>query len=542
MRKKRKLKVGILVGLAVFLIAVMGAILIFLKIQGNNRKEMIEKHYGNVVQVSKDTKLFRKEDANYRAVGTLYEGTILSLEEKEKTTEEGYFLLKDTAYYVFYEDVERKEIEEDTSYNYLVFNENANLKSGTTLYQNEQKILEITENMVFPIVEKNDKTYRVSFQNKIYEVTSDRVENTQEATNTTEEEATHIPILHYGVMDEEKIKTQLGWIKELGYETITWDEWNRWQKEEIRLPKKRVLLLFDVLDQKQNTWLDEGNYKRVTISETGKTEWVHQNQSSTKGEITKIPTYKMTSELTKEDISKMLEGTMEKIEEESLIATKVAVLNYHFFYDGNVGNNCNETICLDSRKFEQHLQYLKENGFKTVTMEEYRAWIYDEINLPKKSVLITIDDGAAGTSKINGNILIPMLEKYDLKGTLFLITAWWDLANYQSPNLEVESHGYDIHVSATCDGESKAKALCLSKEDLVTDLNKSIDILGTKIAFCYPFYAYNNTVIEATKESGFALGFAGGNYKSTKKSNKYAIPRYPIYDSITMNQFINMVN
>ena len=40
----------------------------------------------------------------------------------------------------------------------------------------------------------------------------------------------------------------------------------------------------------------------------------------------------------------------------------------------------------------------------------------------KKSVLITIDDGALGTGIQNGNKLIPILEEYKMHATLFLIT------------------------------------------------------------------------------------------------------------------------
>ena len=54
-------------------------------------------------------------------------------------------------------------------------------------------------------------------------------------------------------------------------------------------------------------------------------------------------------------------------------------------------------------------------------MREYVDWIYGRIELPKKSVLLTIDDGAMGTGKHNGNKLNPLLEKYQINATLFLI-------------------------------------------------------------------------------------------------------------------------
>ena len=103
---------------------------------------------------------------------------------------------------------------------------------------------------------------------------------------------------------------------------------------------------------------------------------------------------------------------------------KIAVLNYHFFYDPTKGEKCDQSICLDVKKFREQLDYLKANNFKTLTMEEFRAWMYGEIELPEKSVLITIDDGAMGTGKDNGNKLIPLLEEYKMHATLFLISSW----------------------------------------------------------------------------------------------------------------------
>ena len=55
-------------------------------------------------------------------------------------------------------------------------------------------------------------------------------------------------------------------------------------------------------------------------------------------------------------------------------------------------------------------------------MEEFRKWMYGEIEIPSKSILITVDDGAMGTGKHNGNKLNPLLEEYHMNATLFLIT------------------------------------------------------------------------------------------------------------------------
>ena len=223
-------------------------------------------------------------------------------------------------------------------------------------------------------------------------------------------------------------------------------------------------------------------------------------------------------------------------------ASRIAVLNYHFFYD-EATEKGNQSIFISTKKFEEQLKYLKDNNYKTLTMKEFKAWMYGEIELPKRSVLITVDDGAKGTGFHNGNKLIPLLEKYDAKATLFLITGWWDKSNYVSKNLEIESHTNDMHTESFCKNVTRgAKMLCLSDEEVLKDLKASVDILGTNTAFAFPFYAYSEKSIELLKQTGFKLAFIGGNVKATRNSNKYKIPRYPIQKSITLEQFINMIS
>lgn len=217
------------------------------------------------------------------------------------------------------------------------------------------------------------------------------------------------------------------------------------------------------------------------------------------------------------------------------IASKIAVLNYHFIYDKDY-ETCNERICIEKDFFEEHLLYLKDNGFLTLTMNEFNLWMNKGLILPKKSVLITFDDGALGTD----THLPELLEKHNMNASLFLITAWWPKEKYESPNLEIYSHGYDIHLNSWC--KNGPRGVCLSKEELINDFSLSIPLVDSNIAFCYPFYRYNNLMIEALKELDFSLAFVGGNRKAKPTDNKYLIPRYPIYKNTSIDTLKSYVN
>ncbi len=222
----------------------------------------------------------------------------------------------------------------------------------------------------------------------------------------------------------------------------------------------------------------------------------------------------------------------------------IAVLNYHFFYDQSRGETCNESICEEISQFKSHLKWLNDNGYKTLTMKEFRDWMYGYTELPEKSVLITIDDGAMGTGKHNGYTLIPALEEYNAHATLFLITGWWDIRNYQgSKYLEIESHTNDMHNEGWCSGVTRgAKMLCQDNETVKADLLRSIEITNSKMAFCFPFYAYDQKSLNIVKEVGFELAFVGGSRKAKRSDNKWLIPRYPVMNYHTLDNIIQMVS
>ncbi len=222
-------------------------------------------------------------------------------------------------------------------------------------------------------------------------------------------------------------------------------------------------------------------------------------------------------------------------------ANKIAVLNYHFFY-GNKSEKCNEQLCLRIDRFKEQLAYLKNNGFYTLTIQEFVAWMYGEIELPDKSVLLTVDDGGKGTGFENGNYLIPALEEYKLHATIFLITGWWPVGNYRSDYLDVQSHTNELHYEGIKGCSHRSKVNCVSYDELIKDLQASIAAVKDTSSFCFPFYDYTESSIKAVKEVGFKAAFVGGFRKASRSDDKYKIPRYVIYDNTSLSTFKSYVN
>ena len=208
----------------------------------------------------------------------------------------------------------------------------------------------------------------------------------------------------------------------------------------------------------------------------------------------------------------------------------IAVLNYHFTISDEEKSSCSpSSICMNENLFDEHLKYIKENVFYTATLKELEDYLDGYIDLPKKSVVITIDDGWFVSRAIE------RLEKYDLHGVLFLIGSLAPVTDYASKNLEIASHTWNLH-------GAYGSLVNASFDTIIEDLNQSKSSLNGTPYFCYPFYQYDNHVIEALKQTGFTRAFAGGGVKARRGVDKYKVPRIVVggNDSVaTLASYIN---
>lgn len=219
-------------------------------------------------------------------------------------------------------------------------------------------------------------------------------------------------------------------------------------------------------------------------------------------------------------------------------ATSIPVLMYHFFYDSSKGQTAKDGNYLEITHFEDHLKYLTENDYYFPTWNEVSDFIDGKINLPKKSVVLTIDDGSDSFFEI----ALPVVEKYEVRMTEFLVTSWngWYKNDYPAKQMSYQSHSDNMHKAGA---NGKGVMMSWSYEQMLEDLNSSREVLGDEcIAYCYPFGQYNDTAKRAVKDAGFKLAFTteGGRVKNGQ--DKYALPRVRTSSSTTLAVFKGLVS
>ena len=220
-----------------------------------------------------------------------------------------------------------------------------------------------------------------------------------------------------------------------------------------------------------------------------------------------------------------------------LIPQKVAVLTYHDFIVGKPKNSMQKNI----KEFEKEMIFLKKHHYKTLTLKEMECFINKKCKIPRKSVLITMDDGW----KSEYELALPILKKYNLNATIFYIGANYNgsnsnfinkndikIINKKYKNIEVASHTFNNH---TEDGYKKS-------EKMITQDLKQMDKIITKKYFAYPYGKYSDNYIKSLKKEKYKLAFTFGPHKehrkATQKDNIYKIPRYNVSTTYPYYKFI----
>ena len=75
--------------------------------------------------------------------------------------------------------------------------------------------------------------------------------------------------------------------------------------------------------------------------------------------------------------------------------------------------------------FASQMRFLAEAGYKTLSAAEFTLYKKGELAVPKKSVLITFDDGW----KDNYVYAYPILREFGLRASIFLVTQWIERAS-----------------------------------------------------------------------------------------------------------------
>lgn len=239
----------------------------------------------------------------------------------------------------------------------------------------------------------------------------------------------------------------------------------------------------------------------------------------------------------------------------SQYAQKIPILTYHKVIPAGMTFESNLNITADV--LEEQMKYLHDNGYKTLTLDEFREWHAGKLEVPVKSCMVTFDDGFYGVYYL----AYPIIRKYDQAATVFCIgkNTEGEIDPYtpvedgetnhyirrdaiektreEYPRFEFESHTFDMHNRV----DGKKPALSFSYEQIMEDCAKNETFGFSYMA--YPWGAYSETMQKAVRDSGYKMAFTYDPFYYAKRSDDtYAINRIKIPGRTTMDQFIRIVS
>ena len=219
----------------------------------------------------------------------------------------------------------------------------------------------------------------------------------------------------------------------------------------------------------------------------------------------------------------------------------VPVLSYHNFSP----DRSTDRMTVTQAAFEEQMKFLKEKGYRVITLNQFLDFLNFKGQIPKKSVVITIDDGWRSAY----DIALPILKKYGYPATLFVYTdlilggqktlSWELVQKMARSGLDMQGHS-KTHRDLTLMNQKESFKEYF--EAIEGELSKSAGTIKAKAGKDIKYLAYpngetNHLVIELVQKEGYLGAFTAKRGGNPFFIHNYRINRSMIYGDFDLNQF-----
>lgn len=230
----------------------------------------------------------------------------------------------------------------------------------------------------------------------------------------------------------------------------------------------------------------------------------------------------------------------ETLTPDEITSKEVPIFMYHHLSEEG---STSATIWVDT--FEEHIKALSEAGVEGVSFQDLIDFVYHGGTLPENPVVITFDDGYSS----NYELAFPILEKYNMKATMFVIGISVGKDTYRETNIptfphfsfeeaqvmidsgliSIQSHSYDLHQWAPLEvGIARPSVLQLEDEsDHLYMQVLSADYLRSK-----------GEIEKNTTESVDVFSYPGGAYTAFSEE---ILTSLGVLSTVTVNAETNII-
>lgn len=191
------------------------------------------------------------------------------------------------------------------------------------------------------------------------------------------------------------------------------------------------------------------------------------------------------------------------------------------------------------------MRFLFNMKFYVLSLDEFIQILFGYKEEPKRSVMITFDDGYRDTYEIAFQIL----KKFSLPATVFLVTGdvggrnFWDEGGVELMNermtLEMSKAGISFGAHTKHHFLLPNEKIDLVKKEILESKKEMEKILGSEvISFAYPYGAVMPWVKEIVKEAGFQCAFATDSGPLKFREDPFEIRRIGMFPGTGLVGFL----
>src|SRR5262249_2051884 len=162
----------------------------------------------------------------------------------------------------------------------------------------------------------------------------------------------------------------------------------------------------------------------------------------------------------------------------------------------------------------QQMRYLKTEGYRPITLGEFLEFTRMGRQLPKKSVVLTFDDGYRSFKLF----AYPVLKELGFTATLFVYTdyvgagrnalSWPELKDLQAEGFAVQAHSKTHSALRRATGETAPQFERRMQAELAAPRDMFKRQLGQMPdTLAYPYGRWDTDVLKQVKVSGYVAAF-----------------------------------
>ena len=222
----------------------------------------------------------------------------------------------------------------------------------------------------------------------------------------------------------------------------------------------------------------------------------------------------------------------------------VPILVYH-----NLGPQSKGRLTLGSGAFAEQMHYLKREGYRVVSLAEFVEWLRLKRQLPRKSVVLTFDDGYHSFR----DYAYPVLKQLGFPATLFVYTdyvgagrnalSWDELKPLVAEGFDVQAHSKTHSDLRRLAGETDAQYARRMQAELADPPLLFQRQLGHGVQFlAYPYGRFDDALLARVQEQGYTAAFTVRRESNPAFVRPLQISRSQVYSEMTLEQFAKNLN